>query len=475
MVQPAALCRRNPVYVAVTKPWTTKARNAQFGSSVFRARHGLSLQVTTYPTINATLLVVGATLSTAAVAGTYVWPGGAVTETWAWLVDGASVAGSYVIQPGDVQIEADVTLTAPGLPAGTVLHVGPVSVQNSAPVAGDVTLTGTVAAGTATAPAAMAAPTVTTTATRITITKAADPSNGGSAITDYDYRTSTDGGSTWSAWSALTSPQTVAGFTPGSTTVQVQTRANNAVGKGATGTAASATMKVVTFVGYAKITGTGASMTIDMTTLLTDVGSPAPPGGAILKDDVIFVLAGWATSSTNVDVQVTGYTEIDDLFDGTTRAVNLAVAWKAQGATPDTSITSNASNSAGNGSAAMAMVMRYVDPTTPLDVAYVSGTHSATAAGNALANSPPITPVSPGAFIVSYVAATGDTTPAPLTISGMTKYGEAGMGGTSRGYRLAAAHKTDWVSGAFDPPAWTTSESAASDSWAAVTLAFKPY
>lgn len=433
-----------------------------------------SLVVTTPPSFDLNLLKVGATLSTCQVAGSYVWPGGAVTETWTWLVDGVARAGSYVIVAGDALIEADVALSAAGY-AGSSIHIGPVNVTNSAPVAGDVTLTGTVAAGTATAPAAMAAPTVTTTATRITITKAADPSNGGSPITDYDYRTSTDGGSTWSAWSALTSPQTVAGFTPGSTTVQAQTRANNAVGKGATGTAAPATMKVVTFVGYAKITGTGASMTIGLTTLLTDVGSPAPPGGAILKDDVIFVLAGWATSSTNVDVQVTGYTELDDLFAGTTRAVNLAVAWKAQGATPDTSITTNASNAAGNGSAAMAMVYRYVDPTTPLDVAYVSGTHSATAAGNALADSPPITPVSPGAFIVSYVAATGDTTPAPLTISGMTKYGEVGMGGTARGYRLAAAHKTDWVSGAFDPPAWTTSESAASDSWAAVTLAFKPY
>lgn len=433
-----------------------------------------SLTINQSPTINNPLLIVGNALTPALVAGNYTWPGGPVTETWSWFVDGNPVAGTYVIQAGDSLIEADVALSATGY-GGSIIHVGPVLVQNSAPTAVDTSDTITVAAGTATAPAAMAAPTVTTTATRITITKAADPSNGGSPITDYDYRTSTDGGSTWSAWSALTSPQTVAGFTPGSTTVQVQTRANNAVGKGATGTAASATMKVVTFVGYAKITGTGASMTIDLTTLLTDVGSPAPPGGAILKDDVIFVLAGWATSSTNVDVQVTGYTEIDDLFAGTTRAVNLAVAWKAMGATPDTSITTNASNSAGNGSAALALVYRYVDPTTPLDVAYVSGTHSATAAGNALANSPPITPVSPGAFIVSYVAATGDTTPASLTISGMTKYGEAGMGGTSRGYRLAAAHKTDWVSGAFDPPAWTTSESAASDSWAALTLALKPW
>lgn len=436
---------------------------------------GPQLAVTTAPSLNAALLVVGATLSPSAVAGSYVWPGGAVAEAWAWLVDGVSVAGSYVIQPGDVQIEADVTLTATGLPAGTVLHVGPANVQNSAPVAGDVTLTGTVAAGTATAPAAMAAPGVTTTATRITITKAADPANGGSAITDYDYRTSTDGGSTWSAWAPLTSPQTVAGFTPGSATVQAQTRANNSIGKGATGAAATVTMKVVTFVGYANISGVGATMTIDLTTLLTDTGGI---GGAIQKDDVIVVASGWATSNTNIDVQVTstGWTELDDLFASNTRGTNLGLFWKTMGVTPDTSIVCNASNAAGSGSGALALVYRYVDPTTPFDVTYVPGTHSAVGTGNALADSPPVTPVSPGATISSIVAATGDTTPAPLNApTGMTLSGQAGMGGTSRGYRIGAARKTDWTTGAFDPPAWTTSESAASDSWAALVLALKPW
>jgi len=461
-----AHARRRRSRMFFRRPFSTFQQTGSTGPSVI---------VVTAPSINSAVLLVGSTLTPSAVAGTYTWPGGAVTETWTWFVDGAPQAGSYAIQPGDAQIEADVALSATGY-GGSTIHVGPVPVLNSAPTAGDTSGTVTVAPGSGSAPLAMSAPTLTTTATRLTISKGADGGDGGSPITDYDYRVSTDGGTTWGAWAPLTSPQTLTGYTPGATNIVAQTRANNAIGKGAASpNSASATMKVITFVGYAKITGTGASMTIDLTTLLTDVGSPAPPGGAILPDDVIFVLAGWATSSTNVDVQVTGYTEIDDLFAGTTRAVNLAVAWKAQGATPDTSITSNASNSAGNGSAAMAMVMRYVDPTTPLDVAYVSGTHSATAAGNALADSPPITPVSPGAFIVSYVAATGDLTPAPLTISGMTKYGEAGMGGTARGYRLAAAHKTDWASGAFDPSAWSTSESAASDSWAAMTLALKPW
>lgn len=433
-----------------------------------------SLVVTTPPSFDLNLLKVGATLSTCQVAGSYVWPGGTVTETWTWLVDGVAQAGSYVIVAGDALIEADVALSAAGY-AGSSIHIGPVNVTNSAPSAGDVTLTGTVAAGTAMAPAAMAAPTVTTTATRITITKAADPSNGGSPITDYDYRTSTDGGSTWSAWSALASPQTVAGFTPGSTTVRAQTRANNAVGKGATGTAASATMKVVTFVGYANASGTGSTMTIDLTTLQTDTGGI---GGAIQQDDVIFVGSGWATSSTNVDVSLssTGWTEIDDLFNGSTRAVNLGVYWKTMGATPDTSIVAFASNAAGNGSAALALVYRYVDPSNPFDVTYVPGTHSATGTGSALADSPPITPVSPGAYISSLIAATGDTTPAAMNApTGMTLSGRSGTGGTARGYRLGAARKTDWVSGAFDPAAWSSSESAASDSWAAVVYALKPY
>ena len=93
---------------------------------------GPQLVVNTRPSLNLALLKVGATLSACQVAGAYTWPGGAVSETsWAFFVDGAAVAGSYVILPGDVLIEADVTLSATGLAPGTIVSVAPATVQTT--------------------------------------------------------------------------------------------------------------------------------------------------------------------------------------------------------------------------------------------------------------------------------------------------------------------------------------------------------
>lgn len=435
----------------------------------------ISLVVNTAPSLDTPNLKVGATLASCAVAGSYTWPGGPVSESWSFTVDDVAVATNYVIDVGDKIVVASVTLSATGLGSGYVLPVGPYIVQNSAPTAGDVSPTVTVVAGTATAPLQMAAPTLTSTATRITITKAADPANGGSAITGYDFRYSTDGGTNWSTPAALTSPQTVSGFTPGATGMLVQERANNAIGNGAWSTSASVNMNNITFVGYFRLGGTGATITLDFTGgIQTDTGGI---GGAILQNDVIFVANGWATSATdqNPGVSTSGYTEIDDLFITNTRAANLSLDWKAMGSTPDTSVDANGPNAAGNGGVAIALVYRYVDPTNPLDVAYVTANHSAKGSGNALADPPSITPVSTGAAVLTVVGATGDTTPASINApSGPTTRAGQTNGGSSRGFRIGCADIA-WTSGAYDQAAWTTSESAASDSWIAMAIALKPW
>ncbi len=89
---------------------------------------GLLLTVVAYPSLNTSLLTVGAALTPSAIAGSYVWPLGPVTETWAWFVNGVSVAGSYVLQASDFTVSADVTLSATGLGAGNVISVGPAPV-----------------------------------------------------------------------------------------------------------------------------------------------------------------------------------------------------------------------------------------------------------------------------------------------------------------------------------------------------------
>lgn len=93
------------------------------------------LVIVTQPSLYTPNLKVGATLASCAIAGSYTWPGGPVSESWSWLVDGAAKTGSYVIAAGDVQIEADVALSATGLSGAAPIHIGPIPVTNTAPVA----------------------------------------------------------------------------------------------------------------------------------------------------------------------------------------------------------------------------------------------------------------------------------------------------------------------------------------------------
>ena len=87
-------------------------------------------------------------------------------------------------------------------------------------------------AASATTPSAPTITTITNNAGTATINFTAPTSNGGSVITNYEY--TTDGGTTWTAFSPVTtsSPVTVSGLTNG-TTYPFQLRAVNAIGPGA--------------------------------------------------------------------------------------------------------------------------------------------------------------------------------------------------------------------------------------------------
>jgi len=427
------------------------------------------------PSFNPATLIVGSTLSASYIAGSYTSPGGAVTEgAISWIVGEASVAGSYVLQPGDTIVSATPALLVAGVDYGLFATTGDVDVTNSAPTAGDGTGSGTVVAGTGAAPSAMAAPTVTTTATRITITKAADPFDGGSAITSYSYRTSTDNGATWGAWAALTSPQTVTGFVPGATNILAQTRANNAIGSGATGASSTAaTMKVITFLGFHKgdDATVAATYAIDLTAALDTSNGGA--GGPLLQGDVGFSLNGWAVSTGDANVDTSGWAELFDTYQSGTRGCNLGLHWKAMGAVPDTSATVNASNSANSGSCCAIAWYRYVDPTTPMDVTPPA---AVTLAASAAVDPAAITPVSAGALILVGCGASGDITPASLnTISGMTRRGSITKGGSARGLRVMFCEYAGWTSGAYDPAATGSTESTASDASIGFTTALRPY
>jgi len=92
---------------------------------------------------------------------------------------------------------------------------------------------------TPTAPAAMAAPSLVAGNAQIAVTRAAAPSNGGSAITGYELRHSADQVN-WTVVSMTTNPQTISGLANDAARY-VQTRAKNAIGDGAWSPSASAT------------------------------------------------------------------------------------------------------------------------------------------------------------------------------------------------------------------------------------------
>lgn len=226
----------------------------------------------------------------------------------------------------------------------------------------------------------------------------------------------------------------------------------------------------LTYVGGVSGSGTGATYNISLTSLTGGSGSTA------LEGDIVVVITGWAsTANGNPGVTTAGYTEepgSTDLYSNDTRDANVSANWKIMGSTPDTSVTVSGFNNAANGGGTVVQVWRGVDQTTPMDA-----TVTTTSASNQSASSPDspsITPVTSGAYVISAGLGTDDTT--PLTKTAPSGYSNAvavtGTGSTMS-VTVGIASKA-WSSGAENPAAWTGGETSTSDSWAAFTIALRP-
>ncbi len=182
-------------------------------------------------------------------------------------------------------------------------------------------------ASAATAPAQMGAPEVSVVSeTELSVSRAAAPADGGSAILSYDLRYSVDEAA-WTVVAGIAEPQPIGGLS-GGTSYFVQTRAVNAVGAGPWSDSTSAT------------TATGASAPAQMaapavtslseTELSVDrAAAPADGGSPILRydlrhstDEVVWTLvqdiaataeivSGLATGSTYA-VQTRAVNAVDD-------------------------------------------------------------------------------------------------------------------------------------------------------------------
>jgi len=206
---------------------------------------------------------------------------------------------------------------------------------------------------------------------------------------------------------------------------------------------------------------------VDLTDLTGGIAS-SPAAG-----DLVIIYFGTASTADRNLVVGSSYVEVTELYSSDTFDTNLVVARKFMGATPDTSITlTGGTLSVDDAGAVVAQVWRGVDPVTPFDVTQTT----ATGQNSVLCDPPAITPVTPGAVIVSGGAGAHNQSSIITGVYSspdLTGFRTAGQNDTNDVVIGVGYHA--WTSGAFDPAqfAFLLSDST-SFSWAAVTLALRP-
>lgn len=198
------------------------------------------------------------------------------------------------------------------------------------------------------------------------------------------------------------------------------------------------------------------------------------PGGLQQNDLVIVAYAIGDNDNINENMAMVtaGYSELADLFADDTQDSNLGVFYKFMGATPDTTAQVDGLGGTDAAVAAVCMVFRGVDTTTPFDVT----TTTATNINTMHPNPPSIDPVTANVWTV-IAGASGHTLAGAGTYtfpSGYTTNAiDRGADDTSdvtvgMGYRSSPADPED-------PGVMTHSGTdSASFSWCAATMALRP-
>lgn len=221
------------------------------------------------------------------------------------------------------------------------------------------------------------------------------------------------------------------------------------------------------------------AQTVNFSSLLNSAGTtPTLAQNDLVVITVFQAQAGTTAFRTQAQLTPTGYTasHANVITSSDTNDSSQQTSHKFMGATPDTSVSIPASFATTSGVAYSIHVYRGVDPTTPMDVAGVTAS-----GGNGAQPDPAaITPATAGAWI--YVAGGG----AMATGTAPQSAAPTGLDATTNAWRqtvlttttndpgLAAGHKSNWASGAFDCPAFTGYTTTNSGSWTAVSLAIRP-
>lgn len=224
----------------------------------------------------------------------------------------------------------------------------------------------------------------------------------------------------------------------------------------------------ITYVGGQVGGRAGATSTSAVTYALTGGSNSTPQAGDLVIITVVVASqARTPACAITTPATWTALTQIN--ANGTTYDTSLNVSSKFMGGTPDTTFTLPSTGNVADAQRWTVQVWRGVDTGTPLDVAAVSASGTATGRPDPAS----ITPTTSGAYVLicgGGAAATGAayTAPANYTtgfLTGATVDTNDAMVGS--GYRA-------WTSGAEDPAAYTGGTTNAVDSWAAYTIALRP-
>ena len=193
------------------------------------------------------------------------------------------------------------------------------------------------------------------------------------------------------------------------------------------------------------------------------------PVGTTTNDVVYFAYEFGDNSDFNMSMSTTGYTEIADLFGDDDFKCNLAVFRKVMGGTPDTEAVSNAhGGNAGSSIAAVVMVLRGVDTTTPEDAAATT----LAAANTNIPDPPSITTVTNGAWVLAVGSSTNaEVATAPTGYSDVVT---AVATGAWDNCGIAMALKEIAVAGAENPGAFGNITDSSGRAACSVTIAVRP-
>lgn len=188
--------------------------------------------------------------------------------------------------------------------------------------------------------------------------------------------------------------------------------------------------------------------------------STAPSAG----DYTVAIIGSPAAGAAIGTISTSGYTLLTSHTGAAAANPSLAIWYKKQGASPDTTVAGTSGNGSTTDSSMIAFVLRGVDPDTFSDA-------TPTTAGETTSDNPDpasITVGTSGACVIVAACMTVVMDTSIVAPSGYTGYSQ--IGNDDYDHTLAAAYKLD-CSGTEAPASWTTWSSGL---WYAITIAVKP-